>query len=64
MDGTNILVEASVEVGPFSMPGKERAIFLNKPFTLCPALADVSMNRMLSSLALLVASSWVTSLRW
>ncbi len=47
----------------FSMPGRDMAIFLNKPFTLCPAFADVSMNIILRPWAFAVASSSVTCLR-
>ena len=45
------------------MPGSDMAIFLNKLFTLCPAFADVSMNKMLRLWAFAVASSSVTCLR-
>jgi hypothetical protein len=45
------------------MPGSDMAIFLNKLFTLCPAFADVSMNKMLRAWAFAVASSSVTCLR-
>src|SRR6267142_683028 len=47
----------------FSMPGSDMAIFLNRLFTLCPAFADVSMNKMLRPWAFAVASSSVTCLR-
>ena len=47
----------------FSIPGSDMAIFLNRLFTLCPALADVSMNMILRPWAFAVASSSVTCLR-
>jgi hypothetical protein len=50
-------------VAGVSIPGRLSAIFLNRLLTLCPALADVSMNRIPSSPAFAVASSSVTCLR-
>lgn len=46
----------------FSIPTRDMAIFLNKLFTLWPALADVSINMMFSWFALVLASSSVTCL--
>lgn len=45
-----------------SPPGRAIAIFLNRLLTLCPALADVSIESTLSSLAFLSSSSGVTCL--
>lgn len=58
---SDVLVLASA-CPSFSIPGNDIAIFLNRLFTLCPALADVSMNMMLSCVDLAVASSNVTCL--
>lgn len=46
----------------FSIPGNDIAIFLNRLLTLCPALAEVSMNMMFSCCDFAVASSSVTCL--
>lgn len=44
----------------FSIPGNDMAIFLKRLLTLCPALAEVSMNMMFSCCDFAVASSSVT----
>lgn len=61
--GNALVLAVSAAAPSFSIPGKDIAIFLNKDFTLCPALAEVSINIMLSSVAFAVASSSVTCLR-
>lgn len=58
-----LALAASAFAPSFSIPGKLIAIFLNRVLTLCPALAEVSMNIMLSWVDFWVASSSVTCLR-
>lgn len=66
LSGQDLLLLAVAPVlaasASLSIPGSACAIFLKSTLTLCPALADVSMNITLNSCAFCSASSVVTCL--